>query len=48
MTVPGLGTFRVEHLESRIERREDGQIVMRPPRDEIRFIPEEPGSADDA
>lgn len=34
--VPGLGTFRVEHRESRVEAQ-DGEQVMLPPADVITF-----------
>jgi nucleoid DNA-binding protein len=38
--VPGLGTFSVEHRSSQIEEQPDGQVVMKPPGDEIVFTPE--------
>ncbi len=37
--VPGLGTLRVEHKPSEMIEDENGQIVMRPPRDEVVFDP---------
>ena len=40
VTLPGLGTFRVEHQPSEMAEDEDGQVIMRPPRDEVVFIPE--------
>lgn len=39
--VPGLGTFRVHHQVSQVERRSDGEIVMKPPRDVIAFAADE-------
>lgn len=38
--LPGLGTFFVEHQDSRLEER-DGQMVMEPPRDIVAFSPED-------
>lgn len=40
ISLPGLGTFRVEHRPSERVEDENGQIVMRPPRDEVVFISE--------
>ena len=37
--LPGLGTLRVEHKPSEMIEDENGQIVMRPPRDEVVFTP---------
>ena len=37
--VPGLGLFRINRRPSEMEEDEDGQIVMRPPRDEVEFVP---------
>ena len=37
---PGLGTLRVEHKPSEMIEDENGQIVMRPPRDAVVFVPE--------
>lgn len=39
VTVPGLGTFAVQHQSSRIEELPDGRVVMQPPRDEVVFRP---------
>lgn len=39
--VPGLGTFRIHHQVSQVERMPDGQIVMKPPRDVIAFSSDE-------
>ena len=39
--LPGLGTLRVEHKPSEMIEDENGQIVMRPPRDEVVFDPDE-------
>lgn len=39
--VPGLGTFRTHHQVSQVERRADGEIVMKPPRDVVAFAAEE-------
>lgn len=41
VVLPGFGTFRVEHKPSEMAEDENGQIVMRPPRDEVVFIPEQ-------
>ncbi|HET6567921.1 MAG TPA: HU family DNA-binding protein [Rhodothermales bacterium] len=35
--VPGLGTFRIHHQVSQVERSADGEIVMKPPKDVIAF-----------
>ena len=35
--VPGLGTFSVEHRSSQMEKQPNGQIIMKPPRDEVLF-----------
>ena len=39
--VPDLGTFRIHHQVSHVERRSDGEIVMKPPRDVIAFSADE-------
>ena len=39
--IEGLGTFRLHHQISQIERSPDGQIVMKPPRDVIAFSSDE-------
>lgn len=38
--IPGLGTFRAEHLPSQVAQRPDGSMEMTPPRREIRFTPD--------
>ncbi len=38
--LPGLGTLRVVHKPSEMIEDDNGQIVMRPPRDEVIFEPE--------
>ncbi len=38
--VPGLGTFRVDRRSSEMIEGENGDLVMRPPRDEVVFIPD--------
>lgn len=38
--LPGLGTLRVVHKPSEMIEDDNGQIVMRPPRDEVVFEPE--------
>lgn len=38
--LPGLGTFFVEHQDSRLEER-NGVMVMEPPRDTVAFSPED-------
>lgn len=37
--VPGLGTFAVAHRSSQIEEQPNGQVTMKPPRDEVVFTP---------
>lgn len=39
--VPGLGTFSVEHHPSKQKEGPDGNSYMAPPRDVVRFDPEE-------
>jgi DNA-binding protein HU-beta len=39
--VPGLGTFSVEHRRSRLDPDTEDGAVMRPPKDEVHFEPEE-------
>ena len=41
VSLPGLGTLRVEHKPSEMIEDENGQIVMRPPRDEVVFDPDD-------
>ncbi len=41
VVLPGLGTLRVEHKPSEMIEDENGQIVMRPPRDEVVFDPDD-------
>jgi len=38
--VPGLGTFEVRHEHSAIRSRDDGDLVLMRPRDEIVFTPD--------
>ena len=38
-SIPGLGTFRVEYQPSAAEELSTGEVVMRPPRNEIIFSP---------
>jgi nucleoid DNA-binding protein len=38
--VPGFGTFRVDRRASELTKGPDGELVMRPPRDEVVFIPD--------
>ncbi|MEZ4699003.1 MAG: HU family DNA-binding protein [Rhodothermales bacterium] len=38
--IPGLGTFRVDRRSSEMIEGADGELVMRPPRDEVIFIPD--------
>lgn len=38
--IPGLGTFRVDRRSSEMTEDADGALVMKPPRDEIVFIPD--------
>ena len=39
--VPGLGTFRVNYQPSVTEELPTGEVVMRPPRNDVAFSPEE-------
>lgn len=39
--VPGLGTFSVEHRPSEKKENPDGEDYMAPPRDVVRFEPEQ-------
>ena len=39
--VPGLGTFSVEHRASEMKEMDDGPNRMLPPRDVVRFEPDE-------
>ncbi len=39
VTVPGLGTFMVQHDPSRVTELEDGQRVLQPPADVVVFEP---------
>jgi nucleoid DNA-binding protein len=39
--VPGFGTFSVEHQPSEITEGPDGEQQMAPPRDVVRFDPEQ-------
>ena len=38
--IPGLGTFSVEHQPSQLESLEDGEMVIKPPRDVVNFLPD--------
>lgn len=38
--IPGLGSFRSNHVKQHQKQYENGRVVMVPPRDEIIFIPE--------
>lgn len=38
--IEGLGTFKHEHIRQYQQQFESGKVVMMPPRDEIKFIPE--------
>jgi nucleoid DNA-binding protein len=38
--IPGLGTFRVDRRSSEMTENADGALVMKPPRDEVVFIPD--------
>lgn len=41
VTVPGLGTFSIEHRPSQKKEDADGEIYMAPPRDVVTFDPAE-------
>lgn len=38
--IEGLGTFRHEHNKQHQQQYKDGKVVMVPPKDVIKFIPE--------
>ena len=38
--IPGLGTFRLQHEESEMEKKSEGRVLMKPPRDTIMFAPD--------
>lgn len=38
--IQGLGIFRKDHIKQYQEQHADGQVVMMPPKDVIRFIPD--------
>ncbi len=38
--IPGLGTFRVDRRSSEMIEDADRALVMKPPRDEVVFIPD--------
>ena len=37
--VPGLGEFRIQHQGSRVENRDNGQVVVHPPKNLVDFVP---------
>ncbi|MCW9708439.1 HU family DNA-binding protein [Fodinibius salsisoli] len=39
--IDGIGSFYVEHQKQFQKQYDNGRVVMMPPKDEIRFIPEE-------
>lgn len=38
--IEGLGAFRHEHIRQHQQQFDNGKVVMMPPRDQIKFIPE--------
>lgn len=40
VVVEGLGSFDFEHRQQYQQQYNDGRVVMMPPKDTIRFIPE--------
>lgn len=38
--VPGLGSFRIQHRPSRMEKQDDENVVVKPPHNDIIFVPE--------
>jgi len=38
--ITGIGTFRLRHRAQYQEQREDGRVVMQPPKDYVEFIPD--------
>lgn len=41
--ISGLGRFEVIHQKQHQKKKDDGQLVMMPPRDLVVFSPENPG-----
>lgn len=39
LTIPGLGTFSIQHHPSQVVEDGPGKVVIRPPHNEIRFVP---------
>jgi nucleoid DNA-binding protein len=40
ITIPSLGTFKVEHHSQERKSKEDGTVVMTPPSDRLNFSPD--------
>lgn len=40
ITVEGLGVFKSEHRKQFQQQFDDGRVVMMPPKNQIRFIPD--------
>lgn len=38
--IKGLGTFKQEHIRQHQQQHSNGQVVMVPPKDVVKFIPE--------
>lgn len=38
--IEGVGSFRLEHRKQYQKQYDDGRVVMMPPKDQIRFTPE--------
>ncbi|MDZ7691811.1 MAG: HU family DNA-binding protein [Balneolaceae bacterium] len=38
--ISGLGTFKQEHIQQYQKQHPNGQVVMVPPKDVVKFIPE--------
>ena len=37
--IPDLGSLEVHHQKQKQEQRNDGQVILNPPKDEVRFKP---------
>lgn len=40
ISIKGLGTFKPEHIQQFQQQHANGQVVMMPPKDVVKFIPE--------
>lgn len=40
ITIKGLGTFKKEHIQQFQQQHTNGRVVMMPPKDIVKFIPD--------